>query len=74
MKEITPLTSKNGESEWPYNDMAIIAVPEIDQCSCHGCIGWKEPHHCPMNFTHIPGCINDFNKPIIYIEKPAETK
>lgn len=75
MSALTPLTSKDGQSEWPYKGKTIIAIKEL--VLCRDCIIYPgddneriEDYHC----NDFPCCMTDFAVPIIFIEKPAETK
>lgn len=75
MNKITPLTSKDGKSEWPYKKKTVIAIPEKDVCN--GCIAMSDNEDKSLNnflnnCKNLPDCTTNFNGWVIYIEKPAE--
>ena len=71
MSEIKPLTSKDGRSEWPFETIILVAVPEINVCK--NCYLW-DTHKIgeKFNCNKLPICNEDFEEPIIYIVKPSE--
>jgi hypothetical protein len=71
MNELTPLTSKSGESEWPYKKKTVIAIPETDMCN--GCIAMVDNEDKSLNnCKKLPDCTTNFHGWVIFIEKPAE--
>lgn len=55
MNELTPLTSKNGESEWPYEGKTLIAT--IGN-SCAGCeLGKEDDCQIILKQNNIPSCL-----------------
>jgi hypothetical protein len=74
MNELTPLTSKNGESEWPYeNGITLIAViDDPKNPPCKGC--FFDGEYCPSFIKIGVSCTADFpdHRPdVMFIEKPA---
>ena len=71
MSNLTPLTSKNGESEWPYKKKTVIAIPELQ--GCDKCIFLKKNYCLNGDRKYAADCIFDFDRWSIYIEKPSES-
>ena len=71
MKDIKPLTAKNGESEWPYKKKTVIAIPELQ--GCDKCIFFFFFYCLNGDRKYAPDCIFDFDIWSIYIEKPSES-
>lgn len=71
MKDLTPLTSRNGESEWTYKGKTLIAVLEKETpcCKCY-----FDSRRCCSELEIGVRCFSDFeeNPAVIFIEKPAE--
>jgi hypothetical protein len=69
MNKLTPLTSRSGESEWPYKKKTVIAIPDI---SCDRCVAYNDNRGNPVTNCHLlPDCTETFKDWVSYIEKPA---
>jgi len=74
MNELTPLTSKSGESEWPYKGKTLIAVKSDASSICGKCVLRNTSCSKFVKSKIIPDCLLDFNliSNVILIYKPAE--
>jgi hypothetical protein len=72
MKDLTPLTSRNGESEWQHEGKTLIAVLE-KETSCYKCY-FDSKRYCSELEIGVHCCSDFKEKPdVIFIEKPAES-
>jgi len=68
MSNLTPLTSKSGESEWQYEGKTYIAIPGNDPM-CLGCCLKYDGSACLFG---VPCCLDYFDQEAVFIENPAE--
>jgi hypothetical protein len=71
MSNLTPLTAKNGESEWPCGDRIIIAVETDPVNCCDLCCLCHEDCSKIFEEYNIADCITDFDVSMNFIEKPV---